>query len=255
MGCDERQQSNSSGTLVVVIGVVLVFAILAIVVVGGAALLWVGTVRTESRAAVVAEQRAVIEEKLRAKATAMQSELEEARSEATLDPMLNFKLNLDQEGNTNVDGENIGLDELRTRLAKLKHETSNVLVVHINADPECPVKHIVPVLDVCHEVGDIDYRVESVVQLTATVASYELAAEWDHFDDGKFSAYDKITLNVVAPARHAGTTLSITVPLTELPEDSAFRSAGTRLTFTLQASDLTAEHLAWGAVGNPTVEP
>jgi hypothetical protein len=33
--------------------------------------------------------------------------------------------------------------------------------VQINADPECPVKHIIPVLDTCKEVGDIDFRIAS----------------------------------------------------------------------------------------------
>ena len=31
--------------------------------------------------------------------------------------------------------------------------------MYINADPECPIKHIVPVLDVLDEAGDIDYRI------------------------------------------------------------------------------------------------
>ncbi len=47
------------------------------------------------------------------------------------------------------------------------------------------------------------------VRMQATVASYEPAAEWDHFDDGTFSAYDKPTLKVFAPERHAGAMLSL----------------------------------------------
>ncbi|MCB9873620.1 MAG: hypothetical protein H6821_05520 [Planctomycetaceae bacterium] len=31
--------------------------------------------------------------------------------------------------------------------------------MYINADPECPIKHIVPVLDVLDEAGDIDYQI------------------------------------------------------------------------------------------------
>ena len=167
-------------------------------------------------------------------------------------------LEIDREGNTSVDGENIDLHELKAKLVKLKDETSNAFSVHINAEPECPVKHVVAVVAVCDEVGDIDYRIKSAVaptvKMMATVASYEPAAEWDHFDDGTFSAYDKITLKVLTPERHAGTTLSITVLPTEFPEDSAFRTAGTRLSFTVRESDIGATGLAWGAIGDPTIE-
>jgi hypothetical protein len=31
--------------------------------------------------------------------------------------------------------------------------------VRINADPECPIKHVIPVLDACKEVGDVDFSV------------------------------------------------------------------------------------------------
>jgi len=141
---------------------------------------------------------------------------------------------------------------------KLKDETSNIFSVHINADPECPVKHVVLAADECEEVGDIDYRImssdSSGVRMTAIVAFYEPAAEWDHFDDGTFSAYDTITLQVVSPERYAGATLSVTVPPTELPEDSAFRTAGTRFTFTVRESDIGATGLAWGAIDDPAIE-
>jgi biopolymer transport protein ExbD len=86
---------------------------------------------------------------------------QDARFADSSDPRLNFELNLDREGNTSVDGERIGLDELREEIAKLKDETSNAFSVRINADPECPAKHVVSVLDVCEEVGDVDYRVVS----------------------------------------------------------------------------------------------
>jgi biopolymer transport protein ExbD len=77
------------------------------------------------------------------------------------DPRLNFELNLDREGNASIDGKEIGLDELRAQLAKLKDETSNSFSVQINVDSECLFKHVVSVMDVCKEVGGIDYRVAS----------------------------------------------------------------------------------------------
>jgi len=44
---------------------------------------------------------------------------------------------------------------------KLKEDTSNAFSVQINADSECPVRHIVPVLAVSKEVGDIDSKLVS----------------------------------------------------------------------------------------------
>ena len=158
MGYDERQQPNSTGTLVAVVGVGLVLAILGIVVVAAAGLFWVRA-RTGQAQAVATEQLAVAE--LRRAGVMARVQLEEATVPAAPDPRLNFVLELDREGNTSVDGERIGRDELRAQLSKLKDETSNVFSVHVDADPECPIKHVIPVLDVCDEVGDIDVRIVS----------------------------------------------------------------------------------------------
>lgn len=161
MGYDQHQQSNSSGALVAVIGVGLVLAILAIVVVAAVSLFWVRTSRME---AMVAQDRAVAELHrvgVKAQNASTNAQLEQARAAATPDSRLSFQLTIDQEGNLSVDGERIGLDELREEIAKLKDETSNAFSVRINADPECPAKHVVSVLDVCEEVGDVDYRVLS----------------------------------------------------------------------------------------------
>ena len=227
MGYDQHQQPNSSGTLVAVIGVGLVLAILGIIVVAAIGLFWVRA-RVESQAAVVGELHRAEAEAQRAMAMA---QAEQARDSLTPDPRLDFVLKLDREGNISVDGEKIGFDESRARLVKLKDETSNEFSVCITADPECPAKHIIPVLDVCHDVGDIDVRVMSSnstdVLVTATVMSYEPTVEWDHFDDGTFAAYDLLTLKVVAPQRYAETTLSIILPSSKLPDDSAFRTADT----------------------------
>ena len=60
MGYDERQQPNSSGTLVAVIGVGLVLAILAIIAVAGVGLFWVRA-STQQAQAVAMEERAIDE--------------------------------------------------------------------------------------------------------------------------------------------------------------------------------------------------
>lgn len=263
-----HQQSNSSATLVAVIGGGLVLAILGIAVVAAVALFWVRAARMRSLSAVVWEQQAV-DQVHRAEAEARQaaaqarhqeaiSRLEQTRVAAAAGPRLNFAVKLDRNGNVDVGGEQIGLDELNARLAEIKDKIRQTPSVEIQADPDCPFKHVLAVLNVCQELGEIDYRitssVDAVVHITATVTSYEPAAEWDHFDDGTFSAYDKITLKVVTPQRHAGTTFAVTVPPTEFPENSPMRTAGTRLTLTIRESDIGATGLAWGAIEAPTIE-
>ena len=167
MGHD-HQQSSSSGAVVAIVAAVLLVAILGILVVAGVGLFFVKADRMESRAAAF---RAVAEE-LRAEGEVIQSVVQEQRAEATPQiqesnvgaipaPRLNFEVTLDREGNASIDGEEIGLDELKAQLAKLKDETSNAFSVRINVDPECPVKHVIPVLDVCKKVGDIDFSIES----------------------------------------------------------------------------------------------
>ena len=154
MGYDERQQSSSSGVLIAVVVAVLLIAVLGIL--AGVGFFFVRTSRVE---AMVTHERAVAE--LHRAGVEAQREVEEVRVEATPESRLNFAVKLDREGNASVDGENIDLDELKEQLVKLKEDTSNAFSVQINADSECPVKHIVPVLDVCNEVGGVDFRIVS----------------------------------------------------------------------------------------------
>jgi biopolymer transport protein ExbD len=167
MGYDERQQPNSSATLVAVIGVGLVLAILAIIAVAAIGLFWVRA-RTQQAQAVAIEQRAIAELHrvgIKAQREGDLAQLEQSRVAATPDPRLNFVLEIDREGNASTIGERIGLDELRAVIAKQKDETSNVFRVRINADPDCPIKLVVPVLEVLDEVGDIDYRIVASKEL------------------------------------------------------------------------------------------
>ncbi len=62
--------------------------------------------------------------------------IQEARVVVTPGSRLHFELKLDREGNASVDGERIGLDELRAEFAKLKRETSSLFRVRINAASE-----------------------------------------------------------------------------------------------------------------------
>lgn len=154
--------------IVVAVLLVGIIGLLAVVCVG---LLLVGTASSHySRAVAIAEANRAVAEELRAKGEAIQAVVQEERAKttpriqrssvaATPDPRLNLDVQLDQEGNASIDGEEIDLDELRARLAKLKDETSNAFSVRINADPECLFIHVISVMDVCKEVGDIEFRV------------------------------------------------------------------------------------------------
>jgi len=257
MGYDQHERSSSAGALAAVLAIVGIFAFLAILAVGGAVYFWLGA-RVETQRALVARERAVAEAH-RAESRARMALAEAQAAHETADPKLNFNITVGQDGGVVVDGNQIDLDDLRKRLATAKDETSNAFTVQITADPECPLRFVVPVIEVCDDLGDIDYRItadstsDKREQLTPTVTSYEPAAEWDHFDDGTFSAYDTLTLKVTAPERHAGATLSVRVPPSELPEESGFRKPGKQLSFFLQPSELTREHLAWGAIGSPSI--
>jgi hypothetical protein len=224
-GYDQHERSSSAGALAAVLAIVGKFACLAILAMGGAAYFWMGA-RMEREHAIVVEQRAVAEAH-RAEARALRAVAEVNALKATADPRLTFEITMDRDGGVLVDGDQIDLAELRKRLATAKDETSNAFTVRIAADTDCPLKLIVPVMAVCDELGDIDYRITATVPesdrelFTATVTAYEPAAEGDHFDDGTFSAYDSLTVKIIAPEQHAGVTLSVSVPSSELPAESA----------------------------------
>lgn len=173
MGFDEPKPSSSSGAAVVVAaGVILVF-ICGLLAVAGAGFFYVRSARTESmvlaeRHQAVAQRQLALAEAARAqveiqRATAQlqhaATQLRQASPAVTPDPRLKFEVTLDREGTASIDGQAIGLAELRARLEKLKEETSNAFSVRISVDPECPVKQLVSVLDVCEDVGVIDFRV------------------------------------------------------------------------------------------------
>ena len=157
MGYHQHQQSESSGAVVAIVAAVLIVAVLGILVVAVAGLFWVRTSTVQSRA-VAAEHLAVAEMQ---RAVAVAQVQQQSSVMATPVPRLSFEVKLDREGNASIDGKGIGLDELRAQLAKLKDETGNSFSVHINVDSECLFKHVVSVMDVCKEVGGIDYRVAS----------------------------------------------------------------------------------------------
>ena len=162
MGYDQHRQSGSWGILSCIgaVAVLLVVGLGIVALIRGGVAIWQGGV---PQVAVVEQQAAAelhdLEDIESDRMVPLQRE--DASFADSSDPRLSFEVKLDHEGNASVDGERIGLDELREEIAKLKDETSNAFSVRINADPECPAKHVVSVLDVCEEVGDVDYRVVS----------------------------------------------------------------------------------------------
>jgi biopolymer transport protein ExbD len=162
MGYNERQQPNSSGTLVAVISVGLVLAILAIIAVAAVGLFWVRA-RTQQAQAVAMEERAIAELH-RAGAEAHLADAMAQMEQSQIDTRgsrLDVVLEIDREGNLSVAGDVIDLDELKKRLAEFKDKSHNTFLLRIETDPNCPAKHIVAVLDVSDEVGEIDYRITS----------------------------------------------------------------------------------------------
>ena len=53
------------------------------------------------------------------------------------------------------------LDALKAHLTALKQEPNSRLALEFNADAECQFKHIVIVMDLCKEIGDIDFQFAS----------------------------------------------------------------------------------------------
>ena len=154
MGHDQHQQSSSSGVLVAVVVVFLLIAMLGLLAIVGVGLFWVRASTGQSQV-ILAGPQAPVQVRLAETLTDQRT----IHIKPERDPRLSYELSIDRDGNATVGGERIGLDELRAQLAKRQEETANVFSVRVNVDPECPARHIVPVLDVCEEIGDIDYRV------------------------------------------------------------------------------------------------
>ncbi len=163
MGYHHHEQGASSGVVVAVAVaiVLLVLGGLLLVAVGG--LFFLGTAKVSSHAVatpvpMVDQGASVTAERPRAVAYAP---VAPAKVASALAPERILVVTLDQNGNARIDGEEIDLDELKLRLAKWKDETSNTFVVQLSADHECRVQHLIPVVDACEEVGDIDFRITS----------------------------------------------------------------------------------------------
>lgn len=82
---------------------------------------------------------------------------------------------------------------------------------------------------------------------TATVVSYDLNVEWDHFEDGSFATRDRLQLKLDSVGARDG-ELAVSLLPTDLPDDSPIRISGTRLTFSLESPIEPDFHLGWGAL-------
>jgi len=165
MGYDQHQQSNSTGTVIAVVVAVLLLAVLGIIAVAGAALFFVRTDRQEVAIAAVEVEHAITVPDVQQGISISPTQTE----------MASMEVRLDSRGAANINGEEVDIDGLKARLTKLKKETNARLSLQINADADCPVKHVVAILDICEEVGDIGYRIVS--SAVSDVAAEQSSAE------------------------------------------------------------------------------
>ena len=80
------------------------------------------------------------------------------------------------------------------------------------------------------------------LSLSATVQSYDAGIE------DREGSYDHLILNVTSPNQLARTTLSFRLTPGEVPLDSPVRTAGTKVTFTLDADQVSESKIPWDAV-------
>lgn len=80
---------------------------------------------------------------------------------------------------------------------------------------------------------------DRLVRVRAAVVSYSSNANWDHYDDGRFTAWDVATLDVREPAAWRGKRLSLLC--SAQPEDSLLRRTGMLCEFEIQEKYLIGE--------------
>jgi len=175
MGYDQPERSGSSGAVVaVILAVLLILVVGGLFVVGVGAFLWVGTTRVATERALVAERearqmaeevRALAETKI-AEAAAEKRQAEalalaqrETVDAAAPDSQPDLTVNVSEDGSLSISGEQIDLDGLRERLAKLKEETGRPISVSLSVHPDCPARNLQPVLTACYELGNATIRV------------------------------------------------------------------------------------------------
>ena len=182
MGYDQSQRSSSSGVLVAVLVAVLLFAVMAVLVVVVGGLFFVRSSRMPSE--MVAYEQVARAEAVQANADATVLRLQTeprmvpalpalpeltplpafpARPASTRAPakIVSVKVQLDRQGDASVDGEEVDLDALKAHLKAVKQEMNSRLSLELSVDAECLFKHVVAVMDLCKEIGDIEVRLAS----------------------------------------------------------------------------------------------
>jgi hypothetical protein len=82
------------------------------------------------------------------------------------------------------------------------------------------------------------------VGVSAVTLSYNAALE-----DQELGTYDRMLLQISAPASHAGRTIAITLSPGDVPVSSPVRTAGTQLRFTLRRDQLGKQDVPFAALG------
>jgi biopolymer transport protein ExbD len=189
MGYGPQQKESSSGTTAaVIVAILLVVFLITTFVVGVGAFLLLAGKRSTTRTVVITQQQAMAEvEKARAEAMRAQAMRAQAMAKAdavevqqlrkqitssfpmTLKPAditvvvdrTSYPVEVARDGTITVEGESMGLNAFKSHLKELKRKSSNAFTLVLEVEADCPVKHLTPLLDMCEEVGDIDYRVHS----------------------------------------------------------------------------------------------
>ncbi len=188
MGHAQPQQSSSSGVMAAVLVAVLLLAILGVLVVVVGGLFFVGVSRAQSN--MVVHEQIARATAARANADAVVSRLQVSPGSLPLLPAIpelpvlpalappptlteapvftrvpakfvSVQVQIDRQGDASVDGEEVDLDALKAHLKAVKQEMNSRLSLELSVDAECLFKHVVAVMDLCKEIGDIEVRLAS----------------------------------------------------------------------------------------------
>lgn len=87
-------------------------------------------------------------------------------------------------------------------------------------------------------------------RVEAVVRKFESTVMWDHFDDGRFAAYDGVTLKMLSPAELVGKTIRVYFNSGSVANDSPLRKPGRRCRFDFDPNWLKEDQLFAGALEN-----
>ena len=85
----------------------------------------------------------------------------------------------------------------------------------------------------------------------AVIESYESDAEWEHYDDGSFSNWDRMQVRLLNPSVLKDRRLSIRLSAQTLPPDSPLRRKEATFLFQMSPALLEQQVIDWGDLQTP----